>query len=260
MVNGIGGVFIKATDPKFLSRWYEDNLGIGFGTNVYFSFKWRNVSTDKLCVTDLSFYPQLTTYFYPSDHDAMLNLRVDDLDTLRLQLKKDGFEVPDKVEAHDYGRFGWVIDPEGNKIELWEAVDEQFPDLEQPMVFYGHTRMLGGVFIKCFDPKKMSDWYSKYFGLFQEQTAHIFNWKTQYDNQPGSTVLSFFPEESEYFSPSTKRFMLNFCVQDLNGLLKELKSSEVPVIGEPQTYEYGMFAWIMDPDGNKVELWEPKES
>src|SRR3954469_11634931 len=99
MVTGLGGVFIKANDPKFLARWYEDNLGIGFGTTLYFSFKWRELNNPSLIShTVFSFFREDTTYFYPGTNDVMINLRVNNLDDLRIKLKNDGVFVVDKIE------------------------------------------------------------------------------------------------------------------------------------------------------------------
>lgn len=257
MVNGLGGIFIKASDPKFLARWYEDHLGIDFGTSVYTTFNWKDNETGKLCHTDLSFMASDSTYFYPSDQEAMINLRVNDLDSLRIQLKTDKQQVIDKVEVHTYGRFGWVIDPEGNKVELWE------PPVNTPAEFssipvQGPVTGIGGFFLKAADPQKLSDWYKKYFGIFFDASSHVFNWQDPRDNSPASTVLSFFKMESTYFSPSFKSFMLNLRVTNVSELIERLKNLEVEIVGEIQDYEYGKFGWFMDPDGNKVELWEPK--
>ena len=258
MVTGLGGVFIKADDPKYLSRWYEDNLGIGFGSTLYFSFKWREKSApEEISYTVLSFFREDTTYFYPGSNDVMINLRVNNLDDLRIQLKNNGVFVIDKIENYEYGRFGWALDPAGNKIELWEPVDSGFEDRNKSMDLK-LVSGLGGVFLKCPDPENLMKWYSKEFGLFFSYSAHTFQWKDLDDKEhTGNTVLSFFPENSSYFDPSVKTFMLNFRVSNLNFLLEELKSSGAHVIDKTEEYEYGKFGWLLDPEGNKIELWEP---
>jgi predicted enzyme related to lactoylglutathione lyase len=258
-VKGFGGVFVKAKDPKFLARWYEDHLGIGFGTSLYFSFKWRDTEMpEEIAHTVFSFFHENTTYFYPGTNDLMINLRVHDLDELRIRLKNDGVFVVDKIEAYEYGRFGWAMDPAGNKIELWEPVDDGFGDRNKPMELTGKVTNLGGVFLKCPDPALMMKWYSKHFGMFFSYSAHSFSWRALEDRESdGATLLSFFPESTAYFRPSAKNFMLNFRVRDLEELYRELKSSEVNVIGEIEKYEYGSFGWCEDPEGNKIELWQP---
>lgn len=258
MVNGLGGIFLKAKDPKYLSRWYEDHLGIDFGTTVYTTFAWKEKGSEKICHTDLSFMAEDTSYFFPSDSDSMINLRVDDLDMLRIQLKSDAQTVIDKVEVYDYGRFGWVIDPEGNKIELWEPPDQVPAEFGS-----GHpkknVRGIGGFFLKSVNPSALSEWYSKYFGFFFNHSAHTFERTDPDTGKDQMTVFSLFPMETKYIQPSQKSFMLNFIVTDLEALVSELKSSEVEMVGDIQIYEYGKFAWFMDPEGNKVELWQPAE-
>ena len=260
MVNGLGGIFLKTSDPKLLARWYEDHLGIGFGTSTFFTFNWKDLKSGALCHTDLSLFPSNTNYFYPSDHEVMINLRVENLDTIRIRLKNDRQEVIDKIEVHEYGRFGWVVDPEGNKIELWEPPVQQLSEFGSESKLGGEVTGLGGIFIKCSNPTVLSQWYSKYLGLFFDNAAHQFLWNEPGTEKPSSTVLSFFPEGSNYFSPSEKRFMLCLRVKNLDSLLRTLAQAEIEIIGQPQVYEYGKFGWFIDPDGNKVELWEPTEA
>jgi predicted enzyme related to lactoylglutathione lyase len=121
-----------------------------------------------------------------------------------------------------------------------------------------HVSGLGGVFLKSPDPEKMMEWYSKQFGLFFSYSSHTFQWKDLNDkNHTGHTVLSFFPDDTNYFTPSTKNYMLNLRVSNLNALLKELRLSGVQVIDKTEEFEYGKFGWILDPEDNKIELWEP---
>jgi predicted enzyme related to lactoylglutathione lyase len=257
MVTGLGGVFLKASDPKFLARWYEDNLGIHFGSTIYFSFKWREMNQpEHISHTVFSFFRDDTTYFYPGTNDIMINLRVNDLDNLRINLKNEGVFVVDKIETYEYGRFGWALDPEGNKIELWEPVDDGFEDRNKPMNLT-HVSGLGGVFLKCKNHESMMQWYAKNFGLFFSYSSHTFQWKDLADKDyTGHTVLSFFADDSKYFDPSLKNYMLNFRVKNLNNLVAELKSSGIQVIDKIEEYEYGKFGWLVDPEGNKIELWE----
>lgn len=117
---------------------------------------------------------------------------------------------------------------------------------------------LGGVFFKCQDPSQMRDWYRQHLGLKTNEYGTTFEWR-QADNpqQKGFTVWSPFDKNTNYFEPSTKDFMLNFRVEDLDQLLLLLKQEGIEQIGETQIYEYGKFAYIMDPEGNKIELWQP---
>jgi len=118
-VTGIGGVFIKAKDPEKLYSWYGKHLGIQkaeFGA----IFRWRELDRDKpLGKTTWALFPQNTKYFGPADNTFMVNYRVDNLDALLKNLEADGIHIEGRQDG-DYGRFAWVIDPEGHRIELWE--------------------------------------------------------------------------------------------------------------------------------------------
>ena len=126
----------------------------------------------------------------------------------------------------------------------------------------GRITGLGGVFIKVSDPKKMAAWYQEHLGISFNGNSYVdFPFTdSQGTLTPGSNVLSFFKEDSDYFEPSKKQVMLNLRVDDLFGLLKELKEKGVEPVGDPMDEDYGKFGWIMDPEGNKIELWEPPVS
>jgi predicted enzyme related to lactoylglutathione lyase len=118
---------------------------------------------------------------------------------------------------------------------------------------------LGGIFFKCEDPQKISEWYKKHLGFSKMAgNSAMFEWKkVDGGEEIGTTVWSPFKQASTYFEPSASQFMFNFIVEDLSGLMEELKKEGVQVVGEMQEYEYGKFGWILDPEGNKIELWEP---
>lgn len=123
-VTGIGGVFIKSANPKALSAWYEQHLGIALGEHAYISFQWVNPHhPTEPGQTVFSFMKESSDYFAPSEKPFMLNFRVHDVHGLIDALKKEGVWVADKIQEYEYGKFGWCMDPEGNKIELWEPVD-----------------------------------------------------------------------------------------------------------------------------------------
>jgi len=104
------------------------------------------------------------------------------------------------------------------------------------------------------------EWYDQHLGL-QFQHGYIqLKWADDPDNKNGSTSLAIFKEDSDYFSPGEKPFMINFRVSDLRSLLTELREKGVTIAGDMQEYDYGRFGWIIDPEGNKIELWEPIES
>ena len=119
-VTGLGGVFFKAKDPNKLAVWYREHLGIPVG-NGSANFAWRTMPDPKRRgLTVWAIFPKRSDYFGPAANSFMLNYRVKDLDRLLKQLRKEGVAVDDKVEATDYGKFGWATDPEGNRIEFWE--------------------------------------------------------------------------------------------------------------------------------------------
>jgi predicted enzyme related to lactoylglutathione lyase len=121
---------------------------------------------------------------------------------------------------------------------------------------------IGGIFFKSDDPKKIKEWYGKHLGLPVDDYGASFPW-LEVDKKdataPALTQWSPFSASSTYFEPSQKQFMFNYRVENLVELLKLLKEEGVEIVGEMQEFSYGKFGWIMDPDGNKIELWEPKD-
>ena len=122
-VTGIGGIFFKCKDPKAINEWYKTHLG--FDTTPYgTSFEWREIDdSTKKGVTQWNPFAENTKYFAPSTKDFMINYRVENLEALVEELKKENVTIVDKIETYDYGKFVHILDPEGNKIELWEAKD-----------------------------------------------------------------------------------------------------------------------------------------
>lgn len=122
-VTGIGGIFFKCKDPDLMKNWYRDHLGLNtdeYGTN----FEWRQGSDPtKKGFTQWSPFSDKTKYFEPSTKDFMINYRVENLVELVAHLKKEGVVMTDEIETFDYGKFVHILDPEGNKVELWEPND-----------------------------------------------------------------------------------------------------------------------------------------
>jgi len=117
---------------------------------------------------------------------------------------------------------------------------------------------VGGVFIKAKDPKKLAAWYSKRLGLPMEGGGAMLRWKDGATrNAPGSTIFSLFPSDTTYFAPSKKSAMFNFRVDDLEGLLAKLRKAGEKIDGHSIETPEGRFGWVLDPEGNRVELWEP---
>jgi len=119
---------------------------------------------------------------------------------------------------------------------------------------------IGGIFFKCNDPDKMKEWYKTHLGLDTNEYGATFEWKEASDStKNGSTQWSPFPETTKYFEPSAKDFMINYRVADLEALVEELKKEGVTIVDEIETYDYGKFVHIIDMEGNKIQLWEPKD-
>lgn len=114
---------------------------------------------------------------------------------------------------------------------------------------------IGGIFIKCRDKDNTSAWYQRHLGINMEDWGAQFNWNDEPHPAPYS-IFGLFKRSSGYFDPSESPFMLNFRVADLDALVAQLRSEGVEIVGDPVSEEYGKFAWVMDPEGNKVELWE----
>ncbi len=119
---------------------------------------------------------------------------------------------------------------------------------------------IGGVFFKCKDPIKLKEWYKIHLGLNTDQYGTNFEWRQGADTtKKGFTQWSPFKENTKYFDPSTKDFMINFRVENLELLVEELEKEGVIFTDKIETFEYGKFVHIIDLEGNKIELWEPND-
>ena len=122
----------------------------------------------------------------------------------------------------------------------------------------GRVTGLGGVFFKANDPEALHAWYESRLGLKREGGGPVFlRWRERDSDAPGTTVWSIFPRDTKYFDPGTSSFMLNYRVDDLDAMLTRLRAEGVTVDDRREDSEYGRFAWVMDPEGNRIELWEP---
>jgi predicted enzyme related to lactoylglutathione lyase len=130
---------------------------------------------------------------------------------------------------------------------------------------------IGGIFFKSDDPEKLYQWYENNLGISRsaDGSGAIFEWRESADaekndpnaaTQNGMTIWSIFPRHSKYFDPSHSGFMINYRVSDLDGLLEALGKEGVQIDPHRENADYGRFAWIMDPEGNRIELWEPPKA
>ncbi len=122
----------------------------------------------------------------------------------------------------------------------------------------GRILGIGGVFFKSANREQMRKWYGEHLGLVDKGGGAMLPWREK-DNpdREQMTVWSVFPADTKYFEPSPAPFMLNYIVDDLDALLDRLKQEGVTIAPKRQDESYGRFAWIYDPDGNKIELWQP---
>ena len=121
---------------------------------------------------------------------------------------------------------------------------------------------VGGIFFKSPDPARLRDWYAKWLGIEMQNEQGMSFAIFQTDTMPanGYTVWSAFDASTGYFAPSSKEFMFNLVVDNLDEAISQVKTGGAQVVGDTEKSEYGGFAWFIDPDGNKVELWQPPES
>jgi len=125
-----------------------------------------------------------------------------------------------------------------------------------------HITGIGGIFFKANDPEKLGEWYRKHLGLDVEEFGGVTfreNEAAEGSRRQAYTVWSPFAADTDYFAPSEKSFMINFRVVDLDALLAQLRSEGVAVDERTEKSEFGYFGWAMDPEGNRIELWQPPE-
>ena len=119
---------------------------------------------------------------------------------------------------------------------------------------------IGGIFFKSKDPNQMKEWYKTNLGLDTDQYGTNFEWHQGADSsKKGFTQWSPFTESTKYFEPSTKEFMINYLVENLESLVEDLVKNGVTITDKIESFEYGKFVHILDIEGNKIELWEPND-
>ena len=118
---------------------------------------------------------------------------------------------------------------------------------------------VGGVFFKSEDPDKLYKWYAEHLGINKTDDPGV-SFTTTDLPADGFVVWSAFQADTKYFDPAKKQYMFNLIVDDLDGALQQVQAGGAELVGDVEAYDFGRFGWFMDPDGNKVELWEPKSS
>ena len=146
-------------------------------------------------------------------------------------------------------------------IAIKEPVTEQKEDEQaanKMLEDTGHVTGIGGVFFRARgDQQVLNDWYEKNLGMKFDHGMAILNWSDEKDKEDGVTAWKTAPDTTEWFAPSKSEFMINYRVDNLDKIHERLKASNAEIIKGPETYDYGKFLSVLDPDGNRVELWEP---
>ncbi len=140
------------------------------------------------------------------------------------------------------------------EIKSVESNNNKTMDVEKK----GRVTGIGGIFFKCKDPKQMKDWYSGNLGLKTDEYGSMFEFrKAEEPYEKAYLQWSPFSEKTKYFEPSQKDFMINYRVENIELLINDLKLKGIVVLDSIESYDYGKFVHILDPEGNKIELWEP---
>jgi len=248
-VKGLAGIYFKSSDPERLKDWYKTNLGI---TGI---FKWRSVDGNVDSFTLWNVLPESAAVFNGTKKDYVISYWVADLGSFLEEIKDEGIQAG-RIESDEIGKFSSISDPEGNKVILRESNISETKVGTSPL---NKVTGLGGVFFKSADPKKLNPWYGKHLGLDVTEWGCNLLWhdpNNANEKSPAMTVWNPFAADTTYFNPSKSDFMFNYRVLNLVELLKKLEASGVPLAGDMQEFSYGKFGWIVDPDGNKIELWE----
>lgn len=148
-----------------------------------------------------------------------------------------------------------------NKLKQMDKQKDQSGKTHSPQDTIPKVTGIGGIFFFSDDPEKTKEWYSDNLGLEVNQWGSTFEFRNA--NRPDEINYlqwSPFRQGNEYFSPSKKDFMINYRVQNIEGLVRKLKENGVTIVDEIETFDYGKFVHIMDSEGNKIELWEPVDS
>jgi D-3-phosphoglycerate dehydrogenase len=152
---------------------------------------------------------------------------------------------------------GWTFESHERLAQvIVDKIKAKYFDEPKVAIVQKRVTGIGGFFFKAQNSKELVAWYGRHLGLKTDDFGSTFWWKDE-NGKDCSTQWSPFAADTSYFAPSEKQFMQNFRVNDLENLLKKLFDEGVTIIGEMETYDYGKFGWILDSEGNKIELWEP---
>jgi predicted enzyme related to lactoylglutathione lyase len=252
MFSGVRTTVYRVADIREAKDWYSR----AFKTDPYFDEPYYvGFNIDGW---ELGLQPREKDSDIPST-GSVSYWAVNDVGRAMDHLKGLGSEVLE--ELADVGvKVAVMSDPWGNPIGLIDnphfrlgIPDSRLLPPKEPGV-----AALGGIFFKSQDPDRLKAWYKKHLGIEAGQYGAVFQWRKEAPgNGRGFTAWSIMSDETEYFAPSTHDHLINYRVNDLDALLEKLRNDGVEIVGEPEEYSYGKFGWILDPDGRKIELWEP---
>ncbi|MCA6074570.1 VOC family protein [Fulvivirga sedimenti] len=252
-MNGLRTIVYRVPDLQAARKWYSDvfNVSPYFDEPFYIGFNIGGF--------ELGLQPGDGTNLDPTHHVSYWG--TDNLEESVESFRKAGATVLENLEDVGGGiRVAVMGDPWGNPVGLIENPHFRLGETEKHPVPAREPGVTGpgGFFFKCKDPEMVKTWYRENLGILTGQYGAQWQWrKESTGNEPGFTVWSAFKDDTDYFEPSQHDFMINYRVNDLEGLLSKMKSNGVQQVGKLEVYDYGKFAWVLDPEGRKIELWEP---
>ena len=238
-VVGIGGLYVACAEPDRVREWYRRHLDLRFTEDGGARFAWTHPDTGTVAVSELDFLDEASPRFDPGRQPFVIRYLVRDLDP-----------QADPLEGRD-----WILDPDGWKAEFAELTPSTDPPAD-----HGAVEGIGGVFFRSPNPGASKAWYEK-VGIRPGADGYVTFPARSVDETETLTVWEVFPADTTYFDSrgesSPHPFMLNLRVRKLDELVESLGARGVWVDPNREAYEYGKFAWTLDPLGGRIELWEP---
>ena len=251
-IAGVAGVLVASPDPARMRDWYARHLGLRFEEGSGARFPWRWPDGGGRVETRLDFVDEAGSPFAPGSQPFRVSYLVRDLDALARTLDEAGNEVT--IRDGRTGRVGRIVDPEGRAVELLQADEPTDPPED-----HGRVTGIGGVFLRSPDPAATKAWYAR-LGIVPGDDGYV-TFPAISGGGETLTVWEVFPADTTYFDsggkPGPQPLMLNLRVRELDELVEGLRRDGVWVDPTTEAYEYGKFAWIVDPSGARIELWEP---
>ena len=251
-ISGVAGVLVACPDPARMRDWYGRHLGLRFAEGAGARFPWQWPDGGARAETRLNFVDEAGSPFAPGTQPFRVRYHVRDLDALARALREAGDDVT--MRDGRMGPVGRLVDPEGRGVELVQA-DEPADAAE----VHGRVTGIGGVFVRSPDPAATKAWYAR-LGIVPGDDGYV-TFPAVSGGDETLTVWEVFPADTTYFDsggkPSPQPLMLNLRVRELDDLVEGLRRDGVWVDPKTEAYEYGKFAWIVDPTGARIELWEP---